>query len=439
VERTGQFGRILKVSQRVGGLFLAGAAFAAVAWWLRRLSYEADPAIHGYLEIVGSVLALTFAANALVRFRGKYDRVALLVAHGFVVAGVLETISGLSFYSRVAGASSVPHAMPLEWMVVRTFLAALLLVALFVEHRLPQPRNPSRELLSTIAIVVAVMYLTGLFYALAAYIGAPLQVQFGVDSLVPRPWHLLPGALFFFAAVGYWQRLKETTTAFDCTLFLAAGLNALSHLMASQAVSFTDAPSAVSQLLRVSSYAIVLGGALLDNVRLFDQVRQMAASDPLTALANYRRFLDVLDVEMQRSQRTLRPFAVVFLDLDGLKKINDKHGHVVGSRALCRLAEILRSQCRSIDTAARYGGDEFAVILPETNSEAAAHLVQRIREAIAANAEEPLLSASIGVALYPKHGDTLEKLLATADRVLYAMKKRQRARARKRSSKEVAA
>jgi diguanylate cyclase (GGDEF)-like protein len=192
-------------------------------------------------------------------------------------------------------------------------------------------------------------------------------------------------------------------------------------------------------LLRVSSYAIVLGGALLDNVRLFDQVRHLASSDALTGLANYRRFLDVLNAEMERSGRTRRPFAVLFLDLDGLKRINDTFGHAIGSRAIFRMGEILRSHCRTVDTAARYGGDEFALILPETTAEAAASVVQRINARLAADTEEPRLSASIGVAVYPQHGDTLEKLLATADKVLYAIKRRQRRHGGRRHWKDAAA
>jgi two-component system cell cycle response regulator len=183
----------------------------------------------------------------------------------------------------------------------------------------------------------------------------------------------------------------------------------------------------------------VLGGALLDNVRLFDQVRHLASSDALTGLANYRRFLDVLNSEMERSGRTRRPFSVLFLDLDGLKKINDTFGHAVGSRAICRVGEVLRSHCRTVDTAARYGGDEFALILPETGAEAAFHVVERINAQLASETEAPRISASIGVAVYPQHGNTLEKLLATADKVLYAVKKRQRRNGSRKSWKVVAA
>ena len=163
---------------------------------------------------------------------------------------------------------------------------------------------------------------------------------------------------------------------------------------------------------------------LTERKRAEEQAQLLAITDPLTGLGNYRRLLDVLHAEIERSGRTRRPFAVLLLDLDGLKKINDRYGHVAGSRALCRLGDVLRLFCRAIDTAARYGGDEFAVILPETTASAAGFVASRIRERIAADSEQPPLSASIGVAVYPRDGETIEALLHTADRELYGMKSR---------------
>jgi diguanylate cyclase (GGDEF)-like protein/PAS domain S-box-containing protein len=155
---------------------------------------------------------------------------------------------------------------------------------------------------------------------------------------------------------------------------------------------------------------------------LEDHLRRQAASDPLTGLANYRHLVDVLDLEIRRSKRTNREFALLFFDLDGLKLINDQQGHMIGSQALCRLADVLCSCCRDIDTPARFGGDEFALVLPETEAEAANLVARRVCESAADDDKGPKLSVSVGVAVYPQDGDTIESLLCHADAALYSMK-----------------
>jgi diguanylate cyclase (GGDEF)-like protein/PAS domain S-box-containing protein len=152
-----------------------------------------------------------------------------------------------------------------------------------------------------------------------------------------------------------------------------------------------------------------------------DHLRQQAARDPLTGLANYRHLAEVLDMEVKRSERTGREFALLLFDLDGLKQINDRYGHLRGSHALCRVADVL-SFCRDIDTAARYGGDEFAVVLPETGAQAANQVAQRICDSIANDGMGPALSVSIGVAVYPQDGERIETLLHAADVAMYSMK-----------------
>jgi len=155
--------------------------------------------------------------------------------------------------------------------------------------------------------------------------------------------------------------------------------------------------------------------------QLEDHLRQQAARDPLTGLANYRHLAEVLDTEIKRSGRTGREFALLLFDLDGLKRINDLYGHLEGSHALCRVADVLNF-CRDIDTAARYGGDEFAVVLPETGAEAAKQVAQRICDSIANDGMGPRISVSIGVAIYPHDGERIEALLRKADVAMYEMK-----------------
>ena len=161
---------------------------------------------------------------------------------------------------------------------------------------------------------------------------------------------------------------------------------------------------------------------LTERKKAEEQLQLLAVTDPLTGLGNYRRLVEALDAEVKRCGRTGRPFAVLLLDLDQLKKINDRYGHLIGSQALCRLADVLRVFCRAIDTAARYGGDEFAVILPETTAAAARLVASRISSQLATDSLQPPLSASIGVAVYPQDGKTIDALLRTADRELYGMK-----------------
>jgi diguanylate cyclase (GGDEF)-like protein/PAS domain S-box-containing protein len=183
--------------------------------------------------------------------------------------------------------------------------------------------------------------------------------------------------------------------------------------------------------LDVTATTVALDGApgrlvsafdFTEHKRMEERAQLLAVTDPLTGLGNYRELLQVLDAEVRRFDRTGRPFAVLLLDLDELKKINDRYGHLIGSRALCRLGIALRVYCRSIDTAARYGGDEFAVVLPETTAAAARIVASRIRERLAMDNEQPPLSVSIGVADYPEGGQTIEDLLRTADRELYGIK-----------------
>src|SRR2546421_4788064 len=136
---------------------------------------------------------------------------------------------------------------------------------------------------------------------------------------------------------------------------------------------------------------LVLAAAVAERTEAVDRLRRLAVSDPLTGLSNYRQLAHALDAEIRRSSRTDRPFAVVLMDLDGLKKVNDRYGHLVGSMALRRVAEALLGSCRGIDTAARFGGDEFALVLPETGDAAAWHVARRVADRVARDGEQPPL------------------------------------------------
>ena len=404
-------------------LFLA-TVFCGVLY-SRFANVDGSPTTYLYLEVGGSLLCFCYAANALVRFRGTHDRIALILAFGFVLSGMIETIGYFGLNTLLHSGQVALSHVPMGWMVGRTLLAVLLLGAVAVERFLPTSRQPSRETAGALFVVAAAAYITS-----AAFMAAPATPIAKYGAFFSRPWELLPGGLFALAAIFFYRRYQEQqknncdASLYDYSLFLVALLNTACHLAALFSRRLFDGPFFIAEVTKVASYAIILCGALIEQARLFDQVRSLAISDPLTGLANYRRLIAVIESELDRSRRTRRPFSIVLLDMDGLKAINDRYGHLVGSRSLVRLGKILRNHSRAIDTPARYGGDEFALVLPEAPKEIAARIATRVRERLAGDNEEPPLSVSAGTAAFPEDGDSAEKLLAAADRTLYRMKHR---------------
>jgi diguanylate cyclase (GGDEF)-like protein len=173
---------------------------------------------------------------------------------------------------------------------------------------------------------------------------------------------------------------------------------------------------------------LVLSAAMAEQRRAEEQLLELAITDSLTGLANYRRLLEVLRTEIARSNRTGRPFSVLFLDMNGLKRINDKYGHLVGSRAISRVADTLRRSCRTIDTPSRFGGDEFALVLPETPETGALVVLKRVMDRLAADKDRPALSVCGGVAEFPRDGDNPTLLMRAADQALYKAKEQAAAR-----------
>jgi diguanylate cyclase (GGDEF)-like protein len=162
--------------------------------------------------------------------------------------------------------------------------------------------------------------------------------------------------------------------------------------------------------------------------RLQDRLRGLAETDPLTGLSNRRRFLAALDRELDRARRTSASVMVALLDLDGFKALNDTHGHLAGDTALQQVGRRLLDRLRASDVLARFGGDEFAVLLPETGPDAPAVLRRLARLTISLPPHGSRLSVAVswGAASSPADGTDAQDLLRTADARLYTMKKERR-------------
>jgi diguanylate cyclase (GGDEF)-like protein len=164
----------------------------------------------------------------------------------------------------------------------------------------------------------------------------------------------------------------------------------------------------------------------LRNAELHDRLRAQATIDPLTGCHNRRGFDEILGVEISRARRSARPFTLALLDIDHFKKINDEYGHEVGDHALQRIGRAVRHSFRTTDSACRYGGEEFAMIFPETGKDEGMRLAERLRqliESLPPTAEVPrALTASFGVATFPEDGRDPTELIRGADRAMYQAK-----------------
>lgn len=154
-----------------------------------------------------------------------------------------------------------------------------------------------------------------------------------------------------------------------------------------------------------------------------EQALYQSRHDALTGLANYREFMDRLEHEVRRAERSHNSFSLLLMDLDGLKRINDLHGHLTGNRALQRLAAVVNEHSRSTDLAVRYGGDEFAIVMIDSDKAMADQVAHRIVNGLHADQGTPAISVSIGIGIYPEDGCTASELIEAADQKLYKYKR----------------
>jgi diguanylate cyclase (GGDEF)-like protein len=171
---------------------------------------------------------------------------------------------------------------------------------------------------------------------------------------------------------------------------------------------------------------------LLDFKRYLDSCEEAAFTDHLTGLANRRRFERQLEREVERTRRSGRPFCLLMLDIDHFKLVNDTHGHEAGDEVLRQLARVLQEATRGIDLSARVGGEEFAVLLTETEMQSGVEVSERLRVAVeqAAMPQQAGITASFGLAEFPRSAETASELFIAADAAMYVAKAQGRNRVR---------
>jgi diguanylate cyclase (GGDEF)-like protein/putative nucleotidyltransferase with HDIG domain len=212
--------------------------------------------------------------------------------------------------------------------------------------------------------------------------------------------------------------LADSESAIALPVFLAEQLHGVLYLESSVAVEFSD-----EEVLLLGTLADLIAGAL-HNALSFQKAQEQAITDGLTGVKTHRFFMEALSAEWKRSTRAGRPFALVLMDLDRFKFVNDFYGHLEGDQVLQKVGQILESNCRRSDVVARYGGDEFVILMPETSMEHARQLAGKLRNWVSSDSllREKNISASFGIACYPLHGSSPQELIQVADASMYLSK-----------------
>jgi diguanylate cyclase (GGDEF)-like protein len=241
-------------------------------------------------------------------------------------------------------------------------------------------------------------------------------------------WVLRSHAELFAADLSRDRRAGRAAVGTAIGFPLVARGQTVGALLAIDPVPSSSVPSLGPGLVTAIRAYLEPPAIALDNALLLRRAEALSVIDDLTRLFNYRYLHQSLRREIKRSSRHDRPISLIFLDLDGFKEVNDTYGHLAGSKALVEVGAVLREGSRETDVVARFGGDEFAIVLPETGMAGAMAVAARLRERLTSSrfltsdGMSVRLTASIGVATLPDVAGTAEELLRAADKAMYRVK-----------------
>ena len=258
--------------------------------------------------------------------------------------------------------------------------------------------------------------------------GVPPAFEAAMRSI--GQWVVANGADFAAADLAADTRLPDIRRGSVLGLPLACRGRVVGALIAFDRVRSAGEPKLSTAARAVLESALEPGALALENALRVQRAEALSVTDDLTSLYNSRYLSLVLRREAKRATRSGRPLSLLFLDLDGFKSINDTHGHLFGSRALVEAALVVKASARETDVVARFGGDEFALVLPDTGTDGAVAVAERVRERLAAHeflqadGLRIRLTASVGVATLPDVANTVEALIQAADKAMYRVKER---------------
>ena len=249
-------------------------------------------------------------------------------------------------------------------------------------------------------------------------LGQRIPLGAGLIGHVARNGHMATYRAASLADAALKPLLADSAAAIALPVFYAEQLHGILYVESSTAADFTE-----EEVLLLRTLADLIAGAL-HNALSFQKAQEQAITDGLTGVKTHRFFMEALSAEWKRSTRAGRAFALVLMDLDRFKFVNDFYGHLEGDLVLKRVGHILETNCRRSDVVARYGGDEFVILMPETNMEHARQLATKLRGWVSADPllREKNISASFGIACYPLHGSSPQELIQVADASMYLSK-----------------